>query len=106
VDALLCTALALAWDSQQAPYEVFTLVNQAVEAAKHDPHCRAQAGFVNACLRRFLRERDALVAATDATRWRAGIIRAGGSTACKPTTPQWQAILQASNCPRPDTAGQ
>lgn len=64
VDALLCTALALAWDTAQAPYEPFTLVNQTVEAAKHGGLQR-QAGFLNACLRRFLRERDALVAATD-----------------------------------------
>ena len=64
-DALLCTALALAWQEQDAPYEVFTLVNQAVEAAKRSPSMRAQASFINACLRRFLREREALVAATD-----------------------------------------
>lgn len=64
VDALLCTALALAWDTDQAPYEPFTLVNQTVEAAKRGSLLR-QAGFLNACLRRFLRERDALVAATD-----------------------------------------
>lgn len=65
-DALLCTALALAWDSERAPYEPFTLVDQAVEAAKRNPATRAQASFINACLRRFLRERDELVAATDA----------------------------------------
>lgn len=64
-DALLCTALALAWDSERAPYEPFTLVDQAVEAAKRNPATRAQASFINACLRRFLRERDELVAATD-----------------------------------------
>ena len=64
-DALLCTALALAWDAQHAPYEPFTLVDQAVEAAKRNPATRAQASFINACLRRFLRERDELVAATD-----------------------------------------
>ena len=64
-DALLCTALALSWRDQDAPYEVFTLVNQTVEAAKRDPATRPQAGFLNACLRRFLRERDTLVAATD-----------------------------------------
>ena len=34
VDALLCTALALAWSDTDAPYDSFTLVNQAVEAAK------------------------------------------------------------------------
>lgn len=65
VNALLCTALALAWDESQAPYPPFTLVNQAVEAAKRGPAQR-QAAFINACLRRFLRERDALVASTDA----------------------------------------
>ncbi len=64
-DALLCTALALAWQAQDAPYEVFTLVNQAVEAAKRGPATQQQASFINACLRRFLREREALVAATD-----------------------------------------
>ncbi|MEJ8826928.1 16S rRNA (cytosine(967)-C(5))-methyltransferase RsmB [Variovorax humicola] len=64
-DALLCTALALGWDAANAPYEPFTLVDQAVEAAKRDPATRAQASFINACLRRFLRERDDLVAATD-----------------------------------------
>jgi 16S rRNA (cytosine967-C5)-methyltransferase len=64
-DALLCTALALSWDAARSPYEPFTLVDQAVEAAKRDPKIRAQASFINACLRRFLRERDELVAATD-----------------------------------------
>jgi len=64
-DALLCTALALGWQAEGAPYEPFTLVDQAVEAAKRQPQTRAQASFINACLRRFLRERDALVAATD-----------------------------------------
>lgn len=65
VDALLCTALALAWSEADAPYDSFTLVNQAVEAAKRQHATRAQGSFVNACLRRFLRERDALVAATN-----------------------------------------
>lgn len=64
-DALLCTALALAWRDDEAPYEAFTLVNQAVEAAKRSPVTQAQASFINACLRRFLRERDQLVALTD-----------------------------------------
>lgn len=65
VDALLCLALALAWQEEGAPYDAFTLVNQSVEAAKRNPETRAQASFVNACLRRFLRERTALVAATN-----------------------------------------
>lgn len=72
VDALLCVALALTWDPQRAPYEPFTLVDQAVEAAKRHAPSRAHAGFVNACLRRFLREREARVAASerdDVARW-------------------------------------
>ncbi len=81
VQALLCCALALAWkqpaggtdhaamalasDASQdplgcelAPYSEFTLVNQAVEAARRHPRMRHQAGLINACLRHFLRERD------------------------------------------------
>ena len=71
-DALLCLALALVWSDVGSPYDPFTLVNQCVEAAKKSPDTRAQANFINACLRRFLRERVALVAATDAdpvARW-------------------------------------
>jgi len=64
VDALLCTALALLWDEKKAPYDAFTLVNQAVDAAKKSPVTRVQANFINACLRRFLRERQPLVAQT------------------------------------------
>jgi len=64
-DALLCVVLALGWNPDDAPYAPFTLVNQAVEAAKRQPSIKAQAGFINGCLRRFLRERDALVAQSD-----------------------------------------
>jgi len=61
VDALLLTALALLWPPAGAPYAEHTLVDQAVAAA--NKRARHSAGFVNAVLRRFLRERDALVAA-------------------------------------------
>ncbi len=64
-DALLCTALALGWQGDGAPYPVHTLVNQAVEAARQQRQTQAQSGFINACLRRFLREREDLVAETD-----------------------------------------
>ena len=60
VDALLLTALALLWPGAEAPYAEHTLVDQAVEAARQ--RAQASAAFVNAVLRRFLRERDALVA--------------------------------------------
>ena len=65
VDALLCTALALLWRGQDASYDAFTLVNQTVESAKKSPKIKPHAAFVNACLRRFLRERETLVAQTD-----------------------------------------
>ena len=64
-DALLCTALALGWQDDVAPYPVHTLVNQAVEAARQHRQTQAQSGFINACLRRFMRERGDLVALTD-----------------------------------------
>lgn len=103
-DALLCTALALAWDPQRAPYEAFTLVDQTVEAAKRQPHTRAQASFINACLRRFLRERDELVAATEREpvaqwnhpRWWIERLRRDHPQA-------WQRVLTANNGPAPLT---
>ncbi len=62
VQALLLTALALLCPQSGAPYEAYTLVNQAVLAAKQSEAARAQAGFINGCLRRFLREREDLMA--------------------------------------------
>jgi 16S rRNA (cytosine967-C5)-methyltransferase len=65
VQALLCSAVALLLDAadEQAPrYPAHTVVNQAVEAARQDRRTERQASFVNACLRRFLREREALLA--------------------------------------------
>ncbi|MGK6310633.1 16S rRNA (cytosine(967)-C(5))-methyltransferase RsmB [Variovorax sp. DT-64] len=103
-DALLCTALALAWDTGQAPYEPFTLVDQTVEAAKRNPGTRAQASFVNACLRRFLREREELVAATEREpvaqwnhpRWWIERLR-------RDHPRDWQRILAADNTQAPLT---
>ena len=62
VDALLCTALALLWRQDNVTYDAFTLVNQTVEAAKKTLTIKPQAAFVNACLRRFLREHETLLA--------------------------------------------
>ncbi len=104
VDALLCTALALIWDMKDAPYDSFTLVDQAVEAAKRSPATRPQASFVNACLRRFLRERDQLVLATSAdpvARWNHP--RWWVERLKKDHPADWAAILQASNAPAPMT---
>ncbi len=64
VDALLCSALALCWNEGHSPYPGHTLVSQAVEAARRQRQTQPQSGFINACLRRFLRERDALILRT------------------------------------------
>ena len=126
-DALLCCVLALAVTStqaaalpdtadattsnapgshapsEQAPntstasYEPYTLVNQAVEAAKRNPATRAQANFINACLRRFLRERDALVGAAlkqPMAQWNHPAWWLQRLRQDYPT--QWQAIAQAN----------
>ena len=83
VDALLCTALALCWNEDQAPYDGHTLVNQAVEAAKRTRRIQGQSAFINACLRRFLRERAALLADVQAD-----------STGLSSLPPWWVARLQ------------
>ncbi len=102
-DALLCSALALAC-ADDAPYEAFVLVDQAVEAAKRAPGTRPQANFVNACLRRYLREAEALnqavasdpVAQWNHPRWWIDLLR-------QDHPQQWQAILQANNRQAPMT---
>lgn len=103
-DALLCTSLALLWQPNAANYDAFTLVNQAVEAAKKTPAIKAQANFINACLRRFLREHDALVSRTErdpVARWNHPRWWIERLQADWPT--HWQAILQANNQHAPMT---
>ena len=83
-------------------YNDYTLVDQAVEAAKRSDATTHQASFINGCLRRFLRERDALVAKTDQNpqaiwnhpQWWIDRLR-------KDHPSQWQAILRASNAKAP-----
>ena len=100
VDALLTTALALLWppaDPQDAPpYPDHTLVDQAVTAARQ--RVPAAAGFVNAVLRRFVRERVALIeqarhqplAAFNHPGWWIERVR-------QDWPQHWQALLQAGN---------
>jgi 16S rRNA (cytosine967-C5)-methyltransferase len=99
LDALLLTALALLWPppaGQPPPYPDHTLVDQAVAAARRRQP--ATAGFVNAVLRRYLRERDALVAAVagepeaayNHPRWWLQRVRADWPA-------QWPALLAAAN---------
>jgi len=63
--SLLCAALTLLDppDGSDAPYEAFTVVDQAVTAAAHHPDFAHAKAMVNAVLRRFLREREQLVQA-------------------------------------------
>ena len=96
VDGLLCTALALLWPVPAPPYADHTLVDQAVTAARQ--RTPAAAGFINAVLRRFIRERDSLVAAVERTpigaynhpAWWIERLRHDWPT-------QWQALLQQAN---------
>jgi 16S rRNA (cytosine967-C5)-methyltransferase len=101
-DALLCVVLALIWQEQDAPYTPHTLVDQAVEAAKRSEATTHQASFINGCLRRFLRERDELVALTEKNpqavwnhpQWWIDRVR-------KDHPEHWQAILLANNTRAP-----
>lgn len=103
-DALLCTALALCCGDDETPYEAFTLVDQAVEAAKRSHTARAQASFINACLRRFLREREALLAAAGrdpVARWNHPLWWQQRLQQDHPDS--WQRVLEAGNAQAPMT---
>ncbi len=103
-DALLCAVLALGWDESSTPYPVHTLVNQAVEAARRQRQTQAQAPFINACLRRFLRERAALVAATEdevSARWNHPAWWVERLQADHPD--HWSALLAQAQTPAPMT---
>ena len=104
VDALLSTALALLCQPGGATYDTFTLVNQTVEAAKRSVSTRAQASFINACLRRYLREREDLLAQTDhseVARWNHPVWWIAQLQVDWPD--HWQAILAANDHHAPMT---
>jgi 16S rRNA (cytosine967-C5)-methyltransferase len=101
VDAVLCSALALALGEG---YDAHTLVSQAVEAAKRSKAMQAQAPFVNACLRRFLREREALLARVHSepqARWNHPHWWVQQVQRDHPE--HWQQVLQANNVQAPLT---
>ncbi|HET9205724.1 MAG TPA: 16S rRNA (cytosine(967)-C(5))-methyltransferase RsmB, partial [Burkholderiaceae bacterium] len=102
VEALLLSALALLVprDDGTQPYAEHTLVDQAVQAARH--LAPTSTGFVNAVLRRFVRERsDQLqavrhqgVAAYNHPLWWIERVRQDWPA-------QWRELLAASNVPPP-----
>jgi 16S rRNA (cytosine967-C5)-methyltransferase len=97
---LLCAALALLDppEGSQAPYEAFTVVDQAVGAAASHPDFAHAKAMVNAVLRRFLRERETLlntVMAQPLARWNYPEWWIDAVRTAYPQ--QWQDILQAGN---------
>ncbi len=102
VDALLLAAIALLWPADTPAYTDHTLVDQAVTAARL--RSKASAPFVNAVLRRFLRERTAIVAAaqrdpvgaTNHPVWWVERLQ-------RDWPDQWQAVLAANNQRAPMT---
>ena len=101
---LLCVALCLLADVDDPAYENFTVVNQAVTAVDSDPQMAHAKGMVNAVLRRFLREREALMASAVKTplgMWNYPVWWIDRMKAAYPQ--QWQAILTAGNAPPPLT---
>ncbi|MDT8993111.1 16S rRNA (cytosine(967)-C(5))-methyltransferase RsmB [Curvibacter sp. APW13] len=104
VQAALWCGLALLAPANASLYDEFTLVDQLVEAVKRCRKESRQAAFVNACLRRFLRERQALEASVrdvPEARWNfpAWWIRRVQSDHPE----QWEQVLQASNQAAPMT---
>ncbi len=103
---LLHCALALLDPPQgePAPYEAFTVVDQAVGAAAAHPDFAHAKAMVNAVLRRFLRERVQLVEAAlrePLAQWN---YPQWWTDAVRTAYPQdWQAILEAGNCQPPLT---
>ncbi|HJV87323.1 MAG TPA: 16S rRNA (cytosine(967)-C(5))-methyltransferase RsmB [Noviherbaspirillum sp.] len=106
--ALLCCALALVSDDStargDAPYEDFTVVDQAVTACAADLSMAHAKGMVNAVLRRFLREREALLQQAlkrEEARW--NYPRWWTDTLKKSYPGDWEAILRAGNANPPLT---
>ena len=98
--SLLCAALALLDppEGSQAPYEAFTVVDQAVGAAGAHPDFAHAKAMVNAVLRRFLRERDslrAIVMGKPPARWNYPQWWIDAVQTAYPQ--QWQDILLAGN---------
>ena len=109
---LLCCSLALIVKTEneiqeeglEAPYEDFVVVDQAVNAAASSVNMAFAKGMVNAVLRRFLREKETLLAVVmkqPAAKWN---YPQWWVDQCKAAYPeQWQEILRVGNLPPPMT---
>lgn len=100
VEALLWCAIYAAGSGRYAPY---TVVDQAVQAAS-DLGRTAAKGYVNAVLRRYLREQpqiEARLANDPEFRWRHPDWWIDAVRAAWPG--QWEGILEAANAPPPMT---
>jgi 16S rRNA (cytosine967-C5)-methyltransferase len=103
--SLLYSALALLdAPDDAAPYAPFTVVDQAVSAAAAHPDLAHARPMVNAVLRRFLREREALLAtalAQPPAQWNYPQWWIDATRAAYPA--EWQQILAAGNAHPPLT---
>ena len=96
--ALLECALALLDADTGAAYEAYTVVDQTVSAAGAESELAHARGMVNAVLRRFLRERDALAAQLAGNReaqWNYPQWWIDAAHAAYPAA--WEELLEAGN---------
>lgn len=101
--ALLSCALSLL-SEEDSGYDDHTVVDQAVEAAAGTPRLVHTKGVVNAILRRFLREKDTLLALARKTPNGMWNYPTWWIDRLKDVYPdQWQQILLTSNTPPPMT---
>lgn len=103
---LLICALALLDPppGTEAPYEPFTVVDQAVTAASAHPDLAHAKAMVNAVLRRYLREKDSLLAQAmqqPLAQWNYPQWWIDATRAAYPKN--WETILAAGNQPPPLT---
>ena len=104
LNLMACAFALLVDDEAQAAYAPFTVVDQAVRAVGARRDTAFAKGLVNAVLRGFLREREALLAAAQAdevARWNYPQWWIDATRAAWPE--QWQAILAAGNVQGPLT---
>ena len=106
VQALLSIALPLIApaDGSPAPYEAFTVVDQAVTAAGAHPDTARAKNMVNALLRRFLREKEELLEeALQQPEARYNYPQWWIDAAITAYPKQWEQVLAAGNAPPPLT---